>query len=171
MRKTKKALAILALVAMVLTMIPMQLFAADDRLSGNDRYETAIAIAEAGWANGADTVILAAGDNDNLVDALAAASLAGQENAPILLTPKASLNAKVSAAIKDLGAKKVYIIGAAQGLENAVKALGVDVKVLAGESRWATADAINAELKDVKGTFVVAYNGLADALRCFLRCS
>ena len=166
MSKTKK-IAILAIIAMVLTMMPASLFAVDfdgDRISGANRYATALAIANVGWDK-ADAVVLVAGEDKHLVDALAAAPLAGQLNAPILLTPKASLNADVKAAIKDLGAKTVYVIGAVSDAVVAeVEALGVDVEKLSGADRWATAAAINAELDNPAGTFVVGYNAVADAL-------
>ncbi|GAB6173072.1 hypothetical protein JCM15765_25500 [Paradesulfitobacterium aromaticivorans] len=168
MRKTKKTLAILAIVAMVLAMIPVQVFAAttsaadSDRYAGADRIATALAVA-ANWTS-ADTVILAPADDANLVDALAAAPLAGQANAPILLTYKSGLNADVKAKIAALGAKKVYVIGAAanDAVVNAIS--GATVEKLAGADRWATADAINAKLTSPAGTFVVGYDAIPDAL-------
>jgi len=167
MTNTKK-LAILALIAMVLTMLPVQLFAAtadDTRLFGANRVETALAVADAGWDT-ADTVVLAPADQPNLVDALAAAPLAGQANAPILLTPKNSLDPTVKAKISSLGATKVYVIGAiSDSVKDQVAAIsGVTVEVLKGADRWATAKAINAKLTNVAGTFVVGYAALADAL-------
>jgi len=166
MSRTKK-IAILAIIAMVLTMLPVSLFAADDvdRLAGADRIGTAIAIADAGWPK-ADTVILAPADQANLVDALAAAPLAGQEDAPILLTFKNALNANVKAKIEALGASKVYVVGAiSDDVVAAVNAIdGVTAEKLSGADRWATADAINAKLVSPAGSFVVGYNALPDAL-------
>lgn len=166
MSKSKK-IAILAIVAMVLMMLPVQLFAADttDRISGADRIGTAIAIADAGWTS-ANTVILAPSANANLVDALAAAPLAGQENAPILLTDSAALNASVKAKIAALGAKKVILVGAlSDGVKSEVAAIsGVTVEVLKGASRWETASLINAKISSPAGTFVVGYNAIPDAL-------
>jgi putative cell wall-binding protein len=79
MKKTKKALASLAIAGMVLSMAPMSVFAADatTRLSGADRVATAIAVATNGWAAGSDNVIVVSADDANIVDALAAAPLAG----------------------------------------------------------------------------------------------
>lgn len=167
MSKTKK-IAILAIIAMVLTMLPVSLFAAtadSDRLAGADRIGTALEIASAGWSS-ADTVVLAPADQANLVDSLAAAPLAGQENAPILLTFKGSLDAGVKARIAALGANKVYVIGAiSDAVKDEVDAIdGVSVEKLAGADRWATADAINAKLTAPAGTFVVGYNAIPDAL-------
>lgn len=167
MSKTKK-IAILAIIAMVLTMMPAAMFAADtdsDRLAGSGRVETALAVAEAGWES-SDAVVLAAADQANLVDALAAAPLAGQKDAPILITFKDSLNADVKARIADLGAETVYAVGAiSDDVVKEVEAIdGVAVEVLKGASRWETAAAINAELEDVAGTFVVGYAAVADAM-------
>lgn len=166
MSKTKK-IAILAIIAMVLTMIPASMFAAtadDTRLAGADRYGTAIEIAGAGWSS-ASTVILAPANTNNLVDALAAAPLAGKENAPILVTDINSLNADVKAKIAALKATKVYVVGAVSAdVAAAVDAMdGVTVERLSGADRWATADAINAKLSPA-GTFVVGYNAVADAM-------
>ncbi|MDJ0305577.1 MAG: cell wall-binding repeat-containing protein [Dehalobacter sp. 4CP] len=166
MSRTKK-IAVLAIIAMVLTLMPAALFAAtadSTRLSGAGRVETALDIASAGtWGS---TVILAPADDANLVDALAAAPLAGQENAPILLTFKGSLDAAVKAKIAALGATKVYVVGA---ISDAVAAevdamTGVTVEALKGNGRQATAAAINAKLTSPAGTFVVGYDAVPDAL-------
>jgi len=165
MIRTKK-IAILAIIAMVLTMMPAAMFAADsDRLAGANRISTAIAIADAGWET-ADAVVLAPADQDNLVDALAAAPLAGQEDAPILLTYKGALSADVQDKIEALGATTVYVVGAISAdVLAAVDAIdGVTAVQLSGANRWATADAINAELDSPAGTFVVGYDAIADAL-------
>ncbi|UWG96979.1 cell wall-binding repeat-containing protein [Dehalobacter sp. DCM] len=166
MSRTKK-IAVLAIIAMVLTLMPAAMFGAtadSTRLSGANRIETALDIASAStWGT---TVVLAASDNANLVDALAAAPLAAQENAPILITSKASLNAAVKAKIAALGATKVYIVGA---ISDAVAAevdamTGVDIVVLKGAGRQATADKVNALLTSPAGTFVVGFNAVPDAL-------
>ena len=163
----RKAIAILAIIAMVLTLMPAAMFGATnvDRLAGANRIETALKICDAGWKS-ADTVILAAADEANLVDALAAGPLAAQENAPILVTYKNSLNADVKAKIAALGAKKVIVVGAvSDSVVEELKAIaGVTVEKISGKNRIETANLINAKLKNVAGTFVVGYLGLPDAL-------
>jgi len=162
MRKMKKTLALLAVLAMVLTMIPVQVFAADTdstRLAGADRIGTAIAIADA--FGDADTVILAAADNANLVDSLAVAPLAGKVS-PIYLTFKDSLNADVKA---KLAGKKVIAIGAVSDAVVAdAQTVATSVEKVSGADRLATNDLINAKLTDPAGTFVVGYNAIPDAL-------
>jgi len=169
MSKTKK-IAVLAVIAMVLTMLPVQLFAATTegaatRLFGAGRVETALAVCADGWTS-ASTVIVAAADQDNLVDALAAAPLAGQESAPILITFKDSLDPAVKAKISALGATKVFVVGAvSDAVADEIDAIsGVAVEKLKGSSRWDTAKAINAKLTSPAGCFVVGYAALADAL-------
>jgi trimeric autotransporter adhesin len=167
MKKTKKALASLAIAGMVLSMAPMSVFGATDsnRISGAGRVETAIAIAAEGWT-AADSVIVVPADDANMVDALAAAPLAGQLNAPILVTYKGALDAQVQQKIVDLKAKNVYAIGALSAdVVNSLKAIaGVTVEQIQGMDRSETAAKVAAKLTKVNGTFVVAYDGKADAL-------
>jgi hypothetical protein len=134
-------------------------------ISGADRVETSVAISRQGWTS-ADTVILAPGGQNNLIDALAVAPLAGQENAPILLCV-GGLDPAVVAEIERLGAKKVYTVGALSGaVIEALKAAlpNVAVEVLRGANRFETAALINAKVLNPKGTFIVGYNAIADAV-------
>ncbi|MDR1069498.1 MAG: cell wall-binding repeat-containing protein [Gracilibacteraceae bacterium] len=134
-------------------------------ISGADRVLTSVAISRQGWES-ADTVILAPGGQNNLIDALAVAPLAGQEDAPILLST-GSLDPAVIAEIQRLGAKKVYAVGALsraviEALEAALP--GLTVETLRGASRFETAALIGAKLSEPQGTFVVGYNAVADAV-------
>ncbi|RNC63073.1 MAG: N-acetylmuramoyl-L-alanine amidase LytC [Candidatus Dichloromethanomonas elyunquensis] len=167
MKRTKK-IAVLAIVIMVLTMLPIQMFAAtadSDRLSGSGRVETSLDIASAGWTS-ASTIIVAPANQENLVDALAVAPLAGQENAPILLTFKDKLSSDVKAKISSLHASKVYVVGAiSDSIKDEIAAMsGVTVEVLKGSNRWDTTKAINAKLINPAGTFVIGYAAIPDAL-------
>ena len=160
MRKMKKALVLLVIVAMVLIMIPLQVFASDiARLSGADRIATSIAVADD--FGSADTVILAAANDANLVDSLAVAPLAGKVS-PIYLTFKNSLDAAVKA---KLGGKNVIAIGAvSDAVVNEVKTVAASAEKVSGADRLATNDLINARLASPAGTFVVGYNAIPDAL-------
>ncbi|MDR1320996.1 MAG: cell wall-binding repeat-containing protein, partial [Gracilibacteraceae bacterium] len=134
-------------------------------ISGLNRVETSVAISRQGWTS-AETVILAPGGQNNLIDALAVAPLAGQEKAPILLST-GSLDPGVVAEIQRLGAKKVYAVGAInQAVIDALQAVlpGVEVETLKGANRFETANLINAKLAAPQGTFVVGYNAIADAV-------
>ncbi|MDR3542903.1 MAG: cell wall-binding repeat-containing protein [Desulfosporosinus sp.] len=168
--KAKKAIASLAIVgmAMAMTMTPFNALAdtgvTSARLFGSDRVGTAVAVANAGWTT-ADTAILAPAADANLVDALAAAPLAGK-TAPILLTDNTSLTDATKVELVKLGVKNVYVVGAvSQTVVDQVKAIsGVSVTVLQGADRIGTAAAISAKLTAPAGSFVVGYSALADAL-------
>jgi putative cell wall-binding protein len=153
--------AVLAITVMIMSMLPAQMFAAttSSRLAGSDRISTATAIADAFGA--ADTVILAAADNANLVDSLAVAPLAGKVS-PIYLTGKNSLDSAVKAKLKG---KNVYVIGAVSNAVFAqVQTIANFATKLSGANRLATNEAINARLTNVAGTFVVGFNAIPDAL-------
>jgi uncharacterized protein with FMN-binding domain len=134
-------------------------------ISGADRVQTSVAISRQGWTS-AEAVILAPGGQNNLIDALAVAPLAGQEKAPILLST-GSLDPAVVAEIQRLGAKKVYAVGAiSQDVIGALQAAlpGLTVETLRGASRFETAELVGAKLTAPQGTFIVGYNAIADAV-------
>ncbi len=79
------------------------------RIYGNDRFETAAKIAEAGWPGTSNYAILADGMDANLIDALTAGPLAAKLNAPILLTQGDSLNSYAQQELTRLDVKTVYI--------------------------------------------------------------
>ncbi|WP_377887461.1 cell wall-binding repeat-containing protein [Alkalihalobacillus sp. R86527] len=130
------------------------------RLSGDDRYDTAIKVSQAGWES-ADTVVLARGDA--FPDALAGAPLAYELDAPILLTGQDFLNKKVKEEIKRLGAKDVVILGGTGAVsdyvEYQVEGLGVEVERINGKDRFDTAANIAARLGGSPEQAVVA-NGM-----------
>ena len=166
--RTKKILASLTLAGMAMSMTPFNAFAdtriTTARLFGLDRVGTAVAVANAGWTT-ADTAILAPAADANLVDALAAAPLAGR-SAPILLTDDNTLTDATKAELIKLGVKQVYVVGAInQTVVDQVSAMsGVNATVLKGADRIGTAAAISAKLTNPVGSFVVGYDALADAL-------
>ncbi|MDY6065996.1 MAG: cell wall-binding repeat-containing protein [Finegoldia sp.] len=108
------------------------------RIAGANRYETAIEISKKGFKT-ADTVIVATGEN--YADALAAASLAGVQKAPILLTNQGQTDL-ISKEIKRLGAKNIIIVGGEKAVSKAeaeaYAKLG-KVERVAGANRYQTA--------------------------------
>lgn len=129
-----------------------------ERISGKNRYETAIAISKEGW-DSTDTVVLAtAGD---FPDALTGGPLAYQEDAPILLTRTKSLNAETKQEIKRLGAKKVMILGSnnavSMEVEAELKSMGLSIERLGGKTRFETAALIAGKMSSDRA---VVANGL-----------
>lgn len=140
------------------------------RVSGNTRYDTMGSLTERGnWAKGG-SVVLASGAN--YPDALAASSLAGGFNGPILLTDPNGLSTSARDQLKLLCPSRVFIVGGnaavSPSVERQVKELlgsGCAVFRVAGQTRYETslvAAEINPKSSD---TVIVATGGnYADAL-------
>ncbi len=79
------------------------------RRAGEDRYETAAQVAEAGYPDGAGTVYLARGDA--FPDALAGGPAAGAASAPLMLTRGTCVPAVTLSRIAALGAQEVVLLG------------------------------------------------------------
>ena len=135
---------------------PMTPFSNQDspvsRLSGNNRYGTAVAISQEGWVS-ADVVVLARGDD--YADALAGVPLAYALDAPILLTPSARLSSLVRDEIIRLNAKEVIVLGGYGAISEEVEdilttELGLAVKRIAGSNRYGTAAEIARELAELR---------------------
>jgi putative cell wall-binding protein len=154
-----------------------------NRVAGANRYATAAAIADAEHTDGdgdptaIPTVVIARGDN--FPDALAASYLAGQNDAPILLTTPSSLPAETALVLKEHAVTDVILVGGPSAIntsvENAIKAahtwdLGADtandetfaVRRIGGADRYATAALVAEDPgADAAGTI-----GIADGDTC-----
>lgn len=139
------------------------------RIAGETRYETAEQIAYQGsWPTGG-SVILASGAN--FPDALAASALAGEENAPVLLTESGSLSDSTSNVLANLKPSTVYVVGgeAAVSARAASEASSVagnaELVRLSGDTRYETALAVASEVGAASDAVIVATaEGYADAL-------
>ncbi len=117
------------------------------RICGSNRYGTAVAVSKEGWVS-SDTVVLARGDD--YADALAGVPLAYALDAPMLLTHNDRLTESTKAEILRLRATKAYILGGTSAVsltvENALKAMGLNVVRIAGANRYGTAAEVAREL-------------------------
>lgn len=138
-----------------------------ERVSGDDRYATAAALAEANFASGVDVVYVASGQN--FPDALGGAAAAAKLGGPVLLTKTDSLPAQTELTLTKLNPDHIVVLGG----ENAVSGdvydtladYDEDIERLAGSDRYATSAAISADTF-VSADVVYIANGLAfpDAL-------
>ncbi|MHB8073354.1 cell wall-binding repeat-containing protein [Desulfosporosinus fructosivorans] len=144
MKKTKKALASLAIAGMALSLVPFNAFAAgtvSTRLAGTTAEQTAVKIADqTGWTG---TAILASSASYGAADALTAGPLAAFLKAPILLQgPGAVLNADTKAELTKLAVKKVYVTSGTAVISQAVltelTGMGITVESLGGNDRFDT---------------------------------
>ena len=143
------------------------------RIKGSNRVETAIEVSNAAYPNGTKTVLLAGYDGQ--ADALTATFLAGQIDAPLLLTSKNKLDQNVLDQLKKLKVKNVIILGG-QGVvlkdvEDKLKSEKFETSRIEGKNRIETAANIVSDYyknaganKNVAEVFVVEYNSLVDAL-------
>lgn len=110
-----------------------------ERLAGANRYETAKAIAQAGWDYSYHAVIAS---GENYPDALCSAPLAAKYDAPILLTGRDSLDAYTRNELVRLNTKSVFLAGGtgviSAGTEQAIRNMGISVTRLAGIDRYDT---------------------------------
>ncbi|AET70694.1 cell wall-binding protein [Desulfosporosinus orientis DSM 765] len=168
MKKTKKALASLAIAGMTLTTIPFNAFAngtVPTRLAGLTAEDTAVQIADqTGYT---DKAILASSTSYGMVDALTAGPLAASLKAPILLTGAGNtLNAATKAELTKLAVKTVYVTSGTavikQGVIDELKGMGIEVIALGGYDRAETSVNIAKQMTGV--TKVAIANGIPDAL-------
>ncbi len=119
------------------------------RLSGNDRYATAVAVSkDTHPASGRDTVFIATGET--FPDALAAAPAAAEMDAPLLLVPRSgTLPSVVSAELERLAPKTVYVVGGGGAVSSEIvdqvaqaTKVSPSVKRLHGATRYETAAAV-----------------------------
>lgn len=119
-----------------------------ERLSGDTRIETAVAISREGWPQGAKNVVLAS--SQSYADALAATPLAYRLDAPILLTAgDKELEKAVQEELSRLGAQEVYIVGGASVISSDILEELTNsfiTRRIAGDTRYQTAVAIAEKL-------------------------
>lgn len=143
------------------------------RISGSTRYETMAMVSQTAFPSAASrAAVIASGSS--FPDALAASSLAGHLNAPILLTdPKTLSNATVDE-LNRLDVDTIYIIGGSNAVSNNVeKAIqasrpSATIARLAGSTRFDTAYQIYSELTKLgvnsKTAIISTGANFADAL-------
>lgn len=172
-KKSHKALASATVMSLILTSTLTATVSAAtgvERLSGSNRETTAIDVATKVFEK-AETVVLVNGYKS--ADALSATPLAKAYNAPILSVGAVDEpTAALTKALKDLGAKKVVVVGGEGAVTKALAtklAETYTVERIEGKDRYATNVNVAKkvmELKDSKEAFVV--NGsdasYADAL-------
>lgn len=128
------------------------------QLQGKDRYETMDAVVRSGWKQ-SDTAILVTGQN--FPDALSAAGLAATyDQAPIITTEPDYLSDQAKKLLTDLKVKNVVILGStasvSQSAEDTVKAMNIQTKRLAGDSRYSTNLAIYQSTNKWSDTIIIA---------------
>lgn len=140
------------------------------RLAGGTRYETAGLLFDQGnWQQGG-SIVLASGAN--YPDALAASALAGDLNAPIMLTDPNGLSTETEWRIQNLKPARVYIIGGNAAVSTKVERriaqlIGSESNIqrIAGDTRYDTSLKVASSLSSPSDTVIVTTGtNYADAL-------
>ncbi len=127
------------------------------RLSGDDRYATASAIATQAGPSATGEVVLALGEHADAdrawPDAVASGALAASpDRVPTVLTRPTALPASTEAALAELRAREVIILGdtdtIATGVESRLKDLGYDTRRVVGADRYAVSVELASEALD-----------------------
>lgn len=139
------------------------------RLGGSDRYETSVLVSRATFEPGVDLVYLASGEN--FPDALAGGAVAGQQEAPVLLTKPSALPGVVEDELARLDPERVVILGGEGAVSAAVATAAASftagtVDRIAGANRYETAAdvAISAFPSGADVVFVSSGENFPDAL-------
>lgn len=141
------ALAVL-LVSLAFVEMPAQA-AQIDRIYGPTTIDTAVAIAQRLYPDGAKTVLLVNAD-EGVDDAVSSTSLADLLNAPILLTSSESLPEPTKAELTRLAPKEVMVLGGTKAVGDAVlnqvKEMGATTTRLGGKNRFETSEKLYREV-------------------------
>ncbi len=135
-----------------------------NRISGENRYDTAVEISRAGWDD-SNTVVLASGET--FPDALAGGPLAYMLEAPILLTTKNKLPSETLEELQRLNVQEVYLLGGkaaiAESVENELAEIVGEINRIGGADRFETAAQIASYLPSSKAVVANGRN-FPDAL-------
>ncbi|WP_434511215.1 N-acetylmuramoyl-L-alanine amidase [Desulfitobacterium sp. AusDCA] len=140
-----------------------------ERIGGQDRYDTAVKVAERLGGNG--QVILANGDN--FPDALAIGPYAGLTSTPILLTQATELPQTTRDELTKFAAAKTYVIGGegavsseiVQGLSGLQRISGKDRYETAAQVYWFSKESLpNTPVNGISKAYLVTGEDFPDAL-------
>ncbi|WP_407306618.1 cell wall-binding repeat-containing protein [Desulfosporosinus sp. SB140] len=133
------------------------------RLAGQDRYDTAIEIAN----QLGDVQEIAVVSGDDYADALSVSPIAAQLNAPIILVPKDHLTSSIENYLSSKEITHTYLIGTIDQINESVTMQFPNVERITGSDKYgrnlAVLNKFNSDL-DWSKLFIATGNGFADAL-------
>ncbi len=136
------------------------------RLSGQNRYGTAVEVSRQGWES-SDFVFIATGEN--FPDALTGSTLSFKYNAPFLLSRAQDLPEETLSEINRLQPHTVIILGGkgaiSEGVELKLKSKGMLVRRIGGKDRYETASLVARDLSSKTNlAFIASGENFPDAL-------
>lgn len=158
-------IAVSSVMVFIFTSSAVKAATLQDRLWGNDRYQTNSKIVDSGWTT-SEYAVIASGDG--FADALCAAPLAQQYKAPILLTSKDTLSTEIKSQLSRLNVKKAFIIGGtgviSDNVKSEIESMGIKTNRIYGQNRFETSIEVAKNLQNVDAVVVSNGYGFADAL-------
>lgn len=131
------------------------------RLQGNNRYKTALAVANYLGAKG--QIVIAAGSN--FPDALSIASYAAAQEMPIILVEKDNFPEELQQYVSDYNVSKTYVIGGPGVISDSLLAKLPGTERIYGSDRYETNMKVLNKFQFYFGTtFLASGKGFADAL-------
>jgi len=136
------------------------------RLSGGDRYETAMAVSQ---RFGPNVPVLYVATGNDFADGLSAASAAAHVGGPLLLTPTAALPTRIRAEIVRLAPKQIIVVGGESivgpDVFRDLASLTPSIRRIAGIDRYATGELLVADaFSTARQAFVATGRSFPDAL-------
>ncbi|GAA2238840.1 cell wall-binding repeat-containing protein [Herbiconiux moechotypicola] len=141
------------------------------RVAGADRYDQSVELSRANFTS-SDTVYVASGEK--YADALSAAAIAAQHEAPLLLTPGADIPEGVLSEIERLGAEQVVLVGGEASVSARVVSriesvrTGLTVTRIGGADRYAVSRNLIAHpefgARESKRVYIATGANFPDAL-------
>lgn len=136
------------------------------RIAGENRYETAVKIADEMSTHGVtfDTAFIAV--STDFADALSASSYAARKGNPIFMTRKESLPESTSRALADMGIKNTIVVGGTSAISPGVFDNLPNPKRISGNNRYATSVALAEEFlpQHMKEIFLATGLDFPDAI-------
>ncbi|WP_195237039.1 cell wall-binding repeat-containing protein [Romboutsia sp. 1001285H_161024_C4] len=139
----------------------------ENKLVGDDRYQTAVKVSNEGWKNSSQVVIV---NSNSIADALSATPFAKRKDAPILLTGPDKLNSETKKEISRLNAKYIFVIGGESSVSNSIinelKSMNITVERISGNDRYKTSLEVAKKLYPASSEIAVVngVTGLPDAI-------
>ncbi|MGE4273648.1 MAG: cell wall-binding repeat-containing protein [Desulfitobacterium sp.] len=133
------------------------------RLAGQDRYETAIAVAKE--VGNASEVVIATGED--FADALSISAIAAYKNMPIILVPSKRMPSATQSYLVANDITKTYVVGSSEIISDAVALQFPNTERITGVSKYdRNINIINRFQADLQGdqVFLATGNNYADAI-------
>lgn len=135
------------------------------RVAGNNRYETAAALAQLDRTHPTDTVFVTTGTN--YPDALSIGALAGATRDPVLLVRPDHLPAATAAALTAVNPRQIVVVGGPESVSDpvlAALAAFAPTSRVAGGDRYETSAAVASQFVNHGVAYVVTGETYADSL-------